>query len=1318
MNYTFAECFWVRDHVTEINLSCTDLQPHPVGYGEACFRISFDIVHWLTNSVYCPLLGGTMQGPDDNDYCCVDEGTTITFQEDSLHNLEFYCVDALKNRNNETDLEYFRVDSQPPIINKTLIGPQVGTCPPRPGTNDTCWIKDWAYENGTTIHIEAYDNNTYENCTVGNVTCDWHYYLDGSYRIGGTDMPPSFDIRFSEDTVHELHITCRDALGNEETDVETFYVDSQPPNTIKWYVGPQVPDEGYPKWINSKTEVHLNATDAPNAPCAVGVNKTYWRNTLVDDINCWEEHECQMHAMGDGIWTEYLLPFHKPDQSCHLIEYFSVDLLGNEEGVKKQCVFVDNTPPEWNKTIGNPFMETGEQVEICENVSSSGDCAYYDSGSSYSNKSNTSVVIDITNINNGSQTCCDSMCVEGAASAIGGSGSLDVIFVMDTSGSMSWNDPNESRKDGAKNLIDILPEGSQVAIAVIDFDNYANIIQDFTFNHTEAKEAIDTLDASGGTNIGNAVDLANEHLINNGRSGSAWVEILFTDGSGSYSPQYTTNAANAGIVIHTMGLGSGVNETLLKEIANGTGGTYTYVDDPANLSVAFPGLTLTNIIKVTVNNNVATLYPDGSFIYCSVDLAVGDNTITAIATATDNATGYDEVVLTRLLQDQCNQTNGTVCHNETVIHVSNKTQINLTCTDRDRHPVGKESVCFKVSYDYPDWGYITDAYCNYYSGTLNAENYCCIYTGGASFVFQFREETMHNLEFYCVDGLNNEGTEDIEYFKVDSIAPTTTQSYHGAYYLNETTNATYIDTASWINLSAVDGGGVCTIGVNETYWQNMIVDDYYCNTPANCAQWDPTNLDSEKWNTYTGSIYKENESCHILAYYSVDKLENDENVQWQCFFVDKKPPITEKTYIGPFFEEGGIKWITSSTNVTLFAYDPEPHPSGVNRTYYKDIYLNDSDDWHYCYNNCSGWTQDARYGLPTAPEPYNPTGYKYTGLEESCHIIEYYSVDNVNKTETLNYQCVFVDNTAPVPDKKVGKPSSYCDNTSGNCTWEWKVTTMTPITLSCDDQGPHPSDHSIVHWRVWWDRTQNWTEWNTTVEGTEIYLEEECLHQLEFYCTDAVGHESEKDLEWIKVKGGAFNITLNPKWNLISVPFVMTENSIEKVFEDIAGKVISVWTYDGEADEWYVYTPGPGTDTLTEMKPGWGYWVLMNTSAMEGNPVQLTIGGSLFSEAATPPSKKVVPGWNLIGYYGTSGELGYNGPVGNGDCAYCTLYSLVDTVFGTERWSSLVTYWGPDSPSWKYLGLYDEMDAGAGYWMEIDVEDTYSFSTSCGFCGP
>lgn len=73
------------------------------------------------------------------------------------------------------------------------------------------------------------------------------------------------------------------------------------------------------------------------------------------------------------------------------------------------------------------------------------------------------------------------------------------------------------------------------------------------------------------------VYLANQELIRHGSEDRLKVQILITDGKGPYNWKYTEEAAENGIIIYTIGLGSNrdeVNEELLKGIAISTGGRY------------------------------------------------------------------------------------------------------------------------------------------------------------------------------------------------------------------------------------------------------------------------------------------------------------------------------------------------------------------------------------------------------------------------------------------------------------------------------------------------------------------------------------------------------------------------------------------------------------------------------------------------------------------------------------------------------------------------------------------------------------------------
>lgn len=171
----------------------------------------------------------------------------------------------------------------------------------------------------------------------------------------------------------------------------------------------------------------------------------------------------------------------------------------------------------------------------------------------------------------------------------GGGGGEDVFFdvalILDSSGSMSSNDPQGLRRTAAKRFIDGLIEGDRVA--VVDFDSSAVLRQPLTGDFDAAKAAVDLINSSGGTSITAGVSTAHGELIGNGDPDHALVEILLTDGVGSYSAGLTQQAVDNDITMYTIGLGSGVDAALLQSIAQATGGQYFPVASADDLPDVF-----------------------------------------------------------------------------------------------------------------------------------------------------------------------------------------------------------------------------------------------------------------------------------------------------------------------------------------------------------------------------------------------------------------------------------------------------------------------------------------------------------------------------------------------------------------------------------------------------------------------------------------------------------------------------------------------------------------------------------------------------------
>ena len=169
----------------------------------------------------------------------------------------------------------------------------------------------------------------------------------------------------------------------------------------------------------------------------------------------------------------------------------------------------------------------------------------------------------------------------------------DVILVMDMSGSMAWNDPQNLRIKGAQEYVGSLTSPDCVAIVAFNGNAYlvpANVGKPpehlTSYGHcgvpdyTEPQALLNTITASGNTNIGGALQLANNELIANGNPKHAWIEILLTDGQNNYAWEDTLTIQQAqrakanNITIYTIGLSNQADAALLTSVATTTGGTY------------------------------------------------------------------------------------------------------------------------------------------------------------------------------------------------------------------------------------------------------------------------------------------------------------------------------------------------------------------------------------------------------------------------------------------------------------------------------------------------------------------------------------------------------------------------------------------------------------------------------------------------------------------------------------------------------------------------------------------------------------------------
>ncbi len=166
----------------------------------------------------------------------------------------------------------------------------------------------------------------------------------------------------------------------------------------------------------------------------------------------------------------------------------------------------------------------------------------------------------------------------------------DIIFIIDRSGSMSWNDTKNIRADLLDDLCYRIKEEDRVAL--YGFDNYLRDYSNgFLNSKTDIKNAINKFRAgsdNGGTYLNQAIYAARDLFSTSGREETNKIMFILTDGEthDSIGQNDLENIAGMGINIYTVGMGS-VNETYLKGIANSTNGDYYYAKDITALKLSF-----------------------------------------------------------------------------------------------------------------------------------------------------------------------------------------------------------------------------------------------------------------------------------------------------------------------------------------------------------------------------------------------------------------------------------------------------------------------------------------------------------------------------------------------------------------------------------------------------------------------------------------------------------------------------------------------------------------------------------------------------------
>ncbi|WP_164015794.1 vWA domain-containing protein [Pyxidicoccus trucidator] len=162
-----------------------------------------------------------------------------------------------------------------------------------------------------------------------------------------------------------------------------------------------------------------------------------------------------------------------------------------------------------------------------------------------------------------------------------------LVFLVDTSGSMSGRDRLELAKTSMKLAVGGLNEQDTVAITTYA-GNVRTVLEPTPAGQREdIEEAIDSLSTGGGTSMGDGLELAYRQAARNAGTGVVSRVVVLTDGDTNLGHNQTADsmlesirgAVKEGVTLSTIGFGMGnYRDDLMERLANRGNGNCFYID--------------------------------------------------------------------------------------------------------------------------------------------------------------------------------------------------------------------------------------------------------------------------------------------------------------------------------------------------------------------------------------------------------------------------------------------------------------------------------------------------------------------------------------------------------------------------------------------------------------------------------------------------------------------------------------------------------------------------------------------------------------------
>ena len=185
---------------------------------------------------------------------------------------------------------------------------------------------------------------------------------------------------------------------------------------------------------------------------------------------------------------------------------------------------------------------------------------------------------------------------------------VSVALVVDESGSMKSNGRMDKARDAIRQFINEMGPYDRTAIVGFNGGANAKVHQAMTSNKSLLFKAVEALKDSGNTNINTGAKLGVQQII--GETNPTTV-IIFSDGENGSESVTTTQVADLAnslnTSIYSIAVETTGSNTVLKNLANQTGGTYTNAPDASQLSEIY------TTIRGSVQSRYVLCYqsPDG-----------------------------------------------------------------------------------------------------------------------------------------------------------------------------------------------------------------------------------------------------------------------------------------------------------------------------------------------------------------------------------------------------------------------------------------------------------------------------------------------------------------------------------------------------------------------------------------------------------------------------------------------------------------------------------------------------------------------------------